>query len=191
MSPTVLRVLVANRTRFLEFLERRVRRRDLAEEILHDAYVRSMTRGGALRDDESALAWFYRVLRSAMIDRVRADATTARRQIPLDADALPVDVEPDQELIDTICACVADLIPTLRPDYAAAIQRVELGGESLPSFAAATGITRGNAAVRVHRARQALRRRIEESCGTCATHGGYRCECRAEAHPASSTPTAT
>jgi RNA polymerase sigma factor (sigma-70 family) len=184
MSPAVLRILVANRTRFLEFLERRVRRRDLAEEILQDAYVRGMTHGRALRDDESAIAWFYRVLRSAMIDRVRADAAAQRRQVPLDVDALPADDEPDQELIDTICACVADLIPTLRPDYATAIQRVELDGEPLPQFAAASGITRGNAAVRVHRARQALRRRIEESCGECATHGGYRCECRGEAHPA-------
>ena len=128
--------------------------------------------------------------RRVVVDQRRPVTGVRRAVLPGDrksrrgqAAAEIADDEPDQELIDTICACVADLIPTLRPDYATAIQRVELGGESLPSFAAATGITRGNAAVRVHRARQALRRRIEESCGTCATHGGYRCECRAEAHP--------
>jgi RNA polymerase sigma factor (sigma-70 family) len=184
MSPAVLDVLAANRTRFLEFLERRVRRRDLAEEILQDAYVRGMTHGGALREDESAIAWFYRVLRNAMTDRARAESAEQRRLTDLDLDALPGSGEPDQELIDTICACVNDLIPTLRPEYAAAIRRIELGGQSLPDFATAEGITRGNAAVRVHRARQALRRRIEESCGACAQHGGYRCECRGEAHPA-------
>jgi RNA polymerase sigma-70 factor (ECF subfamily) len=183
MSPEVLRKLVANRTRFLEFLERRVRRRDLAEEILHDAYVRGMTRGGALRDDESAVAWFYRLLRNAMIDRTRAESAERGRHVSLDVDALPPGDDPDEELIDTICACVSDLIPTLRPDYATAIQRIELGGESLAEFAGDTGITPGNAAVRVHRARQALRRRIEEVCGTCATHGGYRCQCSGEAHP--------
>lgn len=184
MSPEVLRKLVANRTRFLEFLERRVRRRDLAEEILQDAYVRGMTRGGSLRDDESAIAWFYRLLRNAMIDRARAESAEHRRHVRLDVDTLPPGDEPDQELIDTICACVSDLIPTLRPDYASAIQRIELGGESLANFANDAGITPGNAAVRVHRARQALRRRIEETCGTCATHGGYGCQCRGESHPA-------
>jgi RNA polymerase sigma-70 factor (ECF subfamily) len=188
MSPAVLRVLAANRTRFLEFLERRVRRRDVAEEILQDAYVRGMTRGGALREDESAIAWFYRVLRNAMIDRARRDAARARRLSDLEVDALSVPTEPDQELIDAICACVGDLVPTLRPEYATAITRVELGGESLPAFASAEGITRGNAAVRVHRARQALRRRIEETCGRCATHGGYRCACRGEAHPPALRP---
>jgi RNA polymerase sigma-70 factor (ECF subfamily) len=184
MSPAVLDVLVANRTRFLDFLERRVRRRDVAEEILHDAYVRGMSHGGGLREEESAIAWFYRVLRNAMIDRARADAVEHRRVAAVDVDALPVADEPDQELIDAICACVGDLVPTLRPEYATAIQRIELGGQSLPEFAAAEGITRGNAAVRVHRARQALRRRIEETCGQCATHGGYKCECRHELHPA-------
>jgi RNA polymerase sigma factor (sigma-70 family) len=183
MSPEVLRKLVANRTRFLEFLERRVRRRDLAEEILHDAYVRGMTRGGSLREDESAIAWFYRILRNAIVDRARAENALQQHHISFDVDALPAAGEPDQELIDTICACVNDLVPTLRPEYADAIQRIELAGESLPAFAAATGITRGNAAVRVHRARQALRRRIEETCGSCAVHGGYQCQCRDEPHP--------
>jgi RNA polymerase sigma-70 factor (ECF subfamily) len=182
MSPAVLRVLAANRARFLEFLERRVRRRDVAEEILQDAYVRGMTTGGALREDESAIAWFYRVLRNAMIDRARRESARQRRLADVEVDALAIPAEPDQELIDAICACVGDLVPTLRPEYASAIQRVELGGQSLPAFAAAEGITRGNAAVRVHRARQALRRRIEDTCGRCANHGCYSCQCRGEAH---------
>jgi RNA polymerase sigma-70 factor (ECF subfamily) len=29
----------------------------------------------------------------------------------------------------------------------------------------------------VHRARQALRRRLEESCGTCAEHACLDCSC--------------
>ena len=61
------------------------------------------------------------------------------------------------------------------------IQRVDLNGESLQSFATAANITRRNATVRLHRARQALRLRVEQSCGTCATHG-YQCACAAEAH---------
>jgi RNA polymerase sigma-70 factor (ECF subfamily) len=33
--------------------------------------------------------------------------------------------------------------------------------------------------VRLHRARQALKRELERSCGTCATHGCLDCTCGA------------
>jgi RNA polymerase sigma-70 factor (ECF subfamily) len=186
VSPAVLRVLVENHARFLAFLERRVGGRDAAEEILQDAFVRGLARGGSLRDDESALAWFYRVLRNAIVDRHRhADAErrgleALGRQENADASGAPA----DPELTEMICACVHSLVDTLRPEYAQAIRRVELEGQSVQDFARASAITPGNAAVRLHRARQALRRRVEESCGTCAQHGCYQCECRDERHAA-------
>jgi RNA polymerase sigma factor (sigma-70 family) len=183
VSPAVLRVLVANHARFLGFLEKRVGRRDVAEEILQDAFVRSIARGDQLRDDESAVAWFYRLLRNALVDHHRRNAAERRgldafRDEPRDdGDAQ------DPELVAAICACVTALVDTLKPEYADAIRCVELGGEAVQDWARAVGITPTNAGVRLHRARQALRRRAEESCGTCADHGCYECACRAEPHP--------
>lgn len=187
LSPAALELLVTNHARFLGFLERRVGRRDLAEEILQDAFVRSLSRGPAarLRDDESAVAWFYRLLRSSLVDHAR-HASAEQRTLARVA-TLPSD-EPaarDAELVDVICACVQSLLETLKPEHVRALRRVELGDTSVRDFAAEEGITPGHAAVRLHRARQALRRRIEQSCGTCATHGCHECECRGDAHPAS------
>jgi RNA polymerase sigma factor (sigma-70 family) len=181
LSPAALDILVANHQRFLAFLERRVGRREVAEEILQDAFVRglSLGAGAALRDDESALAWFYRLLRNAIVDRARR-ADVERRGLARAA-AEPTDV-PDQELADVVCACITAIVETLKPDYARAIRRVELEGLGVRAFAAEERITDGNAAVRLHRARQALRRRLEESCGTCATHGCYACECTTAEH---------
>src|SRR5260221_2858335 len=73
LSRAALDLLMTNHARFLVFLERRVGRRDLAEEILQDAFVRSLSRGGAarLRAYESAVAWFYRLLRNAIVDNPR------------------------------------------------------------------------------------------------------------------------
>jgi RNA polymerase sigma factor (sigma-70 family) len=185
LSPAVLRVLLENRDRFLAFIERRLGRRDVAEEVLQEAFARGIARGGSLREDESAIAWFYRLLRNALVDRVRAESAERRGLAAFAAESQAHgDGEPDQELMDVICACVTSLVETMRPEYAAAIQRVELAGESLPAFADAHGITRGNAAVRLFRARQALRRRIEQSCGTCATHGCHACQCQHEPHAA-------
>jgi RNA polymerase sigma factor (sigma-70 family) len=182
LSPAVLRVLLENHRRFLSFLERRVGRRDLAEELLQESFTRGIARGRTLRDDESVVAWFYRLLRNVMVDHLRRQSAEARGRAAFAREESAAAAEPDQELVDTICACVGSLVDTLKPEYAAAIQRVDLGGESLQSFATTANITRGNAAVRLFRARQALRRRVEQSCGTCATHGCYQCECSAEAH---------
>jgi RNA polymerase sigma factor (sigma-70 family) len=184
LSPAAVDILVANHARFLSFLERRVGRRDVAEEILQEACVRGLSRraGAALRDDESATAWFYRLLRNALVDHARR-AATERRGLARAASELRDD-EPgsDQELVDVVCACIASVVHTLKPDYQRAIRRVELEGLGVQAFAAEERITAGNAAVRLHRARQALRRRVEESCGTCATHDCYECECRDEPH---------
>ena len=148
LSPAVVRVLVENRRRFLSFLERRVGRRDLAEELLQEAFTRGIARGGTLRNDESVVAWFYRLLRNVMVDQLRREGAEARGRAAFAREESVTSAEPDSELVDTICACVGSLVDTLRPDYAAAIQRVDLGGESLQSLATAANITRGNAAVR-------------------------------------------
>ena len=182
LSPAVVRVLLENRRRFLSFLERRVGRRDLAEELLQEAFTRGIARGRTLRNDDSVVAWFYRLLRNVMVDHLRSQSAEDRGRALFAREESAAAAEPDQELVDTICACVSSLVDTLRPDYATAIRRVDLGGESLQSFATTADITRGNAAVRLFRARQALRRRVEQSCGTCATHGCYQCECAADAH---------
>jgi RNA polymerase sigma-70 factor (ECF subfamily) len=184
----VLSTLIENHARFLAFLERRVGSRDAAEEILQDAFVRGIARGGDLRDDESAMAWFYRVLRNAIVDHHRRKDAERRGLAALGREPAPEsDAGEDHELTQVICTCVGSLVDTLRPDYAQAIRSVELGGESLQAYARQASITPGNAAVRLHRARQALRRRLEESCGTCAEHGCYECECRGERHAATAS----
>ena len=172
-APEVVRVLVENHARFLGFLERRVGSREDAEDILQSAFVRGLERGAALRDEESATAWFYRLLRNALVDHYRRRAAEKRALARLP----PAPEATDEELMEVVCGCVADLARTLKPEYAAALQRVEVQGASLRTFAEEQGITPGNAAVRVHRARLALRKQVAKSCGTCATHGCLDCSC--------------
>jgi RNA polymerase sigma-70 factor (ECF subfamily) len=192
LSPAALELLVANRARFLAFLERRAGSREAAEEILQEAFARGLSRGrGArLRDDESAVAWFYRLLRNAIVDRARRTSAERRALASFADEERDGEREPDRELVDLVCACVGSLLETLPPSQQHALRRVELGGASVRAFAAAEGITPGNAAVRLFRARQALRRRVEQSCGACAAHGCVECACeRAAAAPQGSLPT--
>ena len=176
-APDVLRLLLDNHARFLGFLERRVGSRDEAEDILQEAFVRSIGRTESLRSSESAIAWFYRVLRNALIDHHRREATRDRAFVQLAADAEEGAVAPDQELEAVACACVTALVDTLKPEYGRALRRVDLDGLSVRGFAEEAGITPGNAGVRLHRAREALRRQVARSCGTCMKHGCLDCSC--------------
>jgi RNA polymerase sigma factor (sigma-70 family) len=176
-SSSVVQRLVGNHREFLAFLERRVGDRALAEDILQDAFVRGMARADTLRDEESAVAWFYRLLRNAVIDQARRRATAGRG---LSAFAAELEATPEEpELASTVCRCVAELAATLKPEYAEAMRHIELEGMSVKDFAELAGISSSNAAVRVFRAREALRKQVSRSCGTCAEHGCLDCTCSA------------
>lgn len=174
-EPDVLRTLVDNHARFLAFLERRVESRELAEDILQEAFVRSLDHADSLRSSVSATAWFYRVLRNAITDHFRRQDTRTRALDRFAAEAAAA--ESDTELETVVCACVVALVETLKPEYAAAIRRVDLDGMSVHGYAKETGITPGNAGVRLHRAREALRKQLARSCGTCLEHGCLDCRC--------------
>jgi RNA polymerase sigma-70 factor (ECF subfamily) len=86
--------------------------------------------------------------------------------------------EPEPEDETTLCACFRELIPTLKPEYAELIEKMELADGDPAQVAEQLGINRNNLKVRCHRARQALRERLEETCRVCAKHGCLDCTCQ-------------
>jgi RNA polymerase sigma-70 factor (ECF subfamily) len=135
-----------------------------------------MDKLGSLRDEESAVAWFYRLLRNAIIDQ-RRRAQTASRGLDSFAAEVEHSDEPQPETARVICRCVGALAETLKPEYREALLRVEVDGLPVKEFALEAGISSGNAAVRIFRAREALRKQVTRSCGTCAEHGCFDCSC--------------
>lgn len=163
--------LVALKGEFLRFVRARLPSEAEAEELLQAAYAKATERIGTVRDDESTVAWFYRLLRNAI-----ADVGRERRR----AKEAPHDPSPDTtdpELYRAVCSCVNDLVPTLKPEWATLVRRVDLEGASVPDVARDEGITPNAAAVRLHRARGALRDKLLVVCGACARHGCLDCGC--------------
>ena len=176
-APEVVAVLVANHRQFLAFLERRTGSRAVAEDILQDAFVRGMAKLDTLRADESAVAWFYRLLRNAVIDHHRRRGSSERRLAEFEAELETLD--PGGDVHGAICQCVGELATTLKPEYADALRSVEIGGEPVKDYAARIGVSASNAGVRVFRARKALLEQVERCCGSCAEHGCLDCTCGA------------
>ncbi len=169
----VVATLVASHREFLAFVQRRVGDRALAEDIVQDALVKSLDRTDEIRD--TAIGWFYRVLRNAIIDRARRGAVQHKRLEALAAELEAA--ERDEELHDVACRCVGTLAATLKPEYAEALRRIDVEGTAVKDYAAEAGISASNAGVRVFRARDALRAQVVRACGTCATHGCLDCTC--------------
>lgn len=61
LAPDALNRLVASREQFLAFLRKRLNSPEVAEDILQAAFVKSMEKGGAVRGEETIVAWFYRL----------------------------------------------------------------------------------------------------------------------------------
>jgi RNA polymerase sigma-70 factor (ECF subfamily) len=171
----VAETFVAHHRALLRYVERRVGDRSLAEEIVQDAFVRSIDRQDEIR--ESTLGWLYRMLRNAVIDRQRRQAVVDARLKALAAEF--ASEQPAEEWNHVACRCVLDLADTLKPEYAEALRRVEIEGESVKDYASAVGISANNAGVRLFRARGALREQLKRACGTCAEHGCLDCSCSA------------
>ncbi|MEP7304023.1 MAG: RNA polymerase sigma factor [Acidobacteriota bacterium] len=172
-------LLLENHRAFLRYLERRVGDRALAEDILQDAFAKVVARPDQAPSDEAVIPWFYRSLRNAAIDQFRRRGA-ADRALAAFAHELAGDETPSIEMEGEICACVSRLVTTLKPAYAEVLQAVEVTGIPVKTFAAQKGLSSSNAAVRVFRAREALRRRVAESCGVCAEHGCMNCTCRTQ-----------
>jgi RNA polymerase sigma factor (sigma-70 family) len=171
----VANVLVENHRAFLRFLERRVGDRALAEDLLQDAFTRNLDR---LSDvpDEGLVPWFYRVLRNAAIDRHRRKGAE-ERALAAFTQELADTAQPAEDFHREICACVGRLASTLKPEYAEVLRAVDVEDTPVKDFAETAGLTKSNAGVRLYRAREALRKQVAASCGTCAEHGCVDCSC--------------
>jgi RNA polymerase sigma factor (sigma-70 family) len=176
-APAPLAILLENHRAFLKYLERRVGDRELAEDILQDAFSKVVVRPEQAPTDEGVVPWFYRTLRNAAIDQFRR-RSTASKAIEAFGRELETQATPEPEMEAEICACVSRLAGTLKPEYAEALQAIDVNGTPVKAFAEQRGLTASNAGVRVFRAREALKKRVTESCGTCAEHGCRNCTCQ-------------
>lgn len=175
ISPGALARILESRAQFLRFLRRRLPTPEIAEDLLQNALLKSIEKGSEIRDGDRVVAWFYRVLRNAIVDYYRS---TGRNQEELSGLLNEIDISAETDVESEICRCVGPLVENLKPEYREALITIDLGDGRLSDLASRAGITEGNAAVRVHRARQAMRKQVEMTCGACAEHHCIDCHCR-------------
>lgn len=172
--------LNAHRNAFKAFLTARVGSEAEAEDILQNGLLKAVQRAGELQDDAKLTAWFYQLLRNAIVDHYRSRGARRRRDDALGTlvASLGEDVAPAPKAWEAqLCGCLGSVVDTLKPQYAELLRRVDLNGESVQAAARALKMTPNNASVTLHRARKELRIRLEAFCGACAEGACLDCNC--------------
>jgi RNA polymerase sigma factor (sigma-70 family) len=143
-----------------------------AEDLLQQALLRATESAGSVRDATHVEAWFYRVLRNTVADARAARSRQGKRLAELSREL----VQPP-ETESSVCACSLALLGHVRPEYADIVRRVDLDEGSVQQVASELHISPGNAKVRLHRARAALRQELATYCGTQSLRACQSCRC--------------
>jgi RNA polymerase sigma-70 factor (ECF subfamily) len=182
-APALLLALAPERARFVRMARRHVATEADAEDVVQRALLRASTHAESLADPARAPAWFHRIVRRAIIDYHRARAVD-----PLHCAGRVPEDEAAAHAPHTPCACALRLLGQLRPAYADVLRRVDLDGGDPAIVAGVLGITPVNLNVRLHRARRALRKAVEQYCGVSTGRPCLDCTC--DAHSCCSGPRA-
>jgi RNA polymerase sigma-70 factor (ECF subfamily) len=166
--------LLKNVNEFAGFARKRLGDPELAADAVQESLLEALKAADQIRDEENAKAWFYRILRRTIIDLYRRRDARDRALAELEH---TLDSKPDAEEERVTCACMERLLPAMTPQYSTLIGRLDLNEEAPEAVAESLGISRNNLNVRLHRARQQLKQRLEENCRVCAKHGCLDCHC--------------
>lgn len=162
--------LSSERGRWLRFLASRLPNREDAEDVLQDFSIRAIQGATHVSDPQKIDAWLNVSLRNTLFDRYRREGARRRLWQGVASEPPPVDHDapddPDED-IGTAMTCLSSVIGELKPAYGDLIRRAELQEAPLKLVAAELALTANNVAVRLHRAREALRQSMGARCAVC------------------------
>lgn len=179
------------RARLLRFIERRVRSRADAEDIVQAVLARAAAHRTGLRDGERLVPWLFQITRNAIADYYRAGARDPLAAVP-DAgprgeplEQLPMEApEPENRARAALARCMTPMLDSLAPVYRDALRLVELENRRQVDVAQELGVPISTLKSRVQRGRVLLRAAFLECCaiaqdraGTISGYEARRREC--------------
>ena len=167
----ILLTLLNQRRKLLGYLRSKGLSDEVAEDLLQELSLKILNQPP--RDIERIISWLYAALRNLMIDHLRKQNRAAKK---IEKFVAGEDFH-FEDLESTVCRCINDLLPLLRPTYNDVLRAVEFDEKDYAELAKADGVSENTVAVRAHRAREALKKELVNLCGACSTHGCLNCEC--------------
>lgn len=154
------------RSQLLAFIHQRVGDRELAEDVLHDVFVKIVGREDCLREPAKITAWLYQVTRNVIIDRHRSSRPHEELRQEIEANK----EEPTAEA--RLAGFLRPMIEALPKIYRDAIIHSDLDGMRLRQIAKLERITVSAVKSRVQRGRRMLKTMLRECCALEFSHRG-------------------
>jgi RNA polymerase sigma-70 factor, ECF subfamily len=133
---------------------------DRMDDALQEAYLKAFRSLSSFRGESKLGTWLYRIVYNACLDELKRDRSLI--QLPLDNAAEPTDPRPDVSEALAGRRRLAEALAELALEERAAVLLVDAQGFDYRSAGEVLGVPEGTVASRLHRARAALRRALEE-----------------------------
>ncbi len=134
---------------------------------MQDATLKFLQNAETLAAADRPEAWVGVSLRRIVVDRYRRAAVRRRMSVALASEPREPP-EPEADETQAPLECLKRELGGLKSEYAEILRLVYLEDVPLKAVAERMGLTTNNAAVRVHRARLALREVMTARCRGCA-----------------------
>lgn len=173
-SEEVIKTILRHRARLESVVRARVPASEV-DDVFQHALIAASLNAHQLRDPEAVLPWFRAALRNAATDQLRSRMRAERVVNEVTELAEWTTATPAYEAWG--CSCSLDMMADLPTQYREILCRLDVHEEPLKEAAASLGLSPNNATVRLHRARRALREKIEACCGCKSTKECLNCRC--------------
>lgn len=175
INQKLIEVYVNNHKRFRNYLKKHINDQAIAEDILQTSMRKAIENNSAI-SSEALVPFLFKIIKNTLVDFYRSRATEEKKYLDFESELKGTGTP--SELEKVVCECLADLLPTLNEDYAKVIELIDLKNEPNATVAKKLGITENNLGVKLHRARMALKKSLERTCGVCTKHGCLDCSCK-------------
>ncbi|HEX6890572.1 MAG TPA: sigma-70 family RNA polymerase sigma factor [Chryseolinea sp.] len=137
------------------FVYKRVKDKALTEDIVHDVFLKVQAKIHQVKESDKLFGWIYQITRNTITDHFRKNKKTINPK-DIDWESSPPNFN------DCVTNAIKDLIPGLPDKYRIPLEMTELQNMSQLEVAEKLGLNYTTAKARVQRARQMLRKKMEE-----------------------------
>ena len=137
------------------FVYKRVKDKALTEDIVHDVFLKVQSKIHQVKESDKLFGWIYQITRNTITDHFRKNSKAINPK-DIDWESSPPNFN------DCVSNAIKELIPGLPDKYRIPLEMTELQNMSQLEVAEKLGLNYTTAKARVQRARQMLRKKMEE-----------------------------
>ena len=137
------------------FVYKRVKDKALTEDIVHDVFLKVQAKIHQVKESDKLFGWIYQITRNTITDHYRRSSKKIT--------AKDIDWESSTpNYNDCVTNAIKELIPTLPDKYRIPLEMTEIQNMSQMEVAEKLNLNYTTAKARVQRARQMLRKKMED-----------------------------